>query len=336
MAGPRAWSFLTIDGVRQYGGNAGYVDNPAEIYRYDSDVANHQQVSDNDVIVLRSKTGILGVAKIEKVFPGLGEKERQRCPYCHTTNIKERVTMHPRWACKNKHTFDLPVRAIETVQTFEAHYGQTFRPAPQALTLSQLNAAVMRPSDQMSIKELDLARIEEWLWTEADCRQLIVDYAGSITLDTSTHAYDGIDAPTSMIEARRRVLREVNLRHGQSKFRERLIRRYGQACQISRCAFAGLVEAAHIRPYVLSNENGAQNGLLLRSDLHTLFDLGLLAIDPASMAVALHSDLRDMGYAQFDGQQLFTNGTSGPDRGALGERWELFCNFANSSASSSV
>lgn len=336
MAGPRAWSFLTVDGARQYGGNAGYVDNPAAVYRYDSDVANHQQVSDNDVIVLRSKTVILGVAKIEKIFLGIGEKERQRCPYCRVTNIKERPTMQPRWACKNRHTFDSPVRETETVRTFEAHYDQTFRPAPRTLTLTQLSAAVMRPSDQMSIKELDLARIEEWLWTDADCKQLIVDYAGSITPETAALVYGDIDEPRSIIEARRRILRQVNLRRGQSKFRERLIRRYGQACQVSRCAFAGLVEAAHIRPYAFSYENGAQNGLLLRSDLHTLFDLGLLAIDPDSMSVALHPALRDMGYAPFDGQQLFTNGTSGPDRSALGERWEFFCNSVRSSASSSV
>ena len=38
MTARRAWSFLTIEGVRQYGGNAGYNDDPASAYRYDSSV----------------------------------------------------------------------------------------------------------------------------------------------------------------------------------------------------------------------------------------------------------------------------------------------------------
>jgi hypothetical protein len=63
---------------------------------------------------------------------------------------------------------------------------------------------------------------------------------------------------------------------------------------------------------------------LLRSDLHTLFDLGLLAINPATMTISLHRALLGMGYGSFEGAPLFTNGTSGPDRAALAERWEIF------------
>lgn len=324
MASPRAWSLLTIDGARQYGGNAGYADNPEEVYRYDSDVANYRQVSEDDVIILRSRSDVIGVARIEKILSKQGAKERLRCPHCHVTNIKERATMQPRWACKNRHTFEEPERQTVTVGTFEAHYGRTFRPAPPTLTLTRLNEAVMRPSDQMSIKELDLGRIEEWLRTDSGCHQLVVDYASAIAPDGAAQNDTGLEAPTSIIETRRRVLREVNLRRGQPQFRERLIRRYGNACQISACTFPGLVEAAHITPYALTYENGAHNGLLLRSDLHTLFDLGLLAVDPASMAVALHPALLMTDYVSFEGRLLFTNGTTGPDRAALAERWKFF------------
>jgi hypothetical protein len=324
MASPRAWSFLTIDGARQYGGNAGYADNPEEVYRYDSDVANYRQVSEDDVIILRSRSDVLGVARIEQILSAQGAKERLRCPHCHVTNIKERARTQPRWACKNQHTFDEPERQTVSVKTFEAHYGGTFCPAPPGLTLPLVNDAVMRPSDQMSIKELDLGKIEAWLRTDSGCHQLVVDYASAIAPDGAAQTDIDREAPTSIIETRRRVLREVNLRRGQPQFRERLIRRYGNACQISACAFPGLVEAAHITPYALTNENGAHNGLLLRSDLHTLFDLGLLAVDPASMAVALHPALLMTDYASFEGRVLFTNGTTGPDRAALAERWDFF------------
>lgn len=323
MKSPRAWSFLTIDGVRQYGGNTGYADNPAEVYRYDSDVANYKQVSEDDVIVLRSRSEILGVARIEEILVGKGEKERLRCPHCGITNIKQRTTIQPPWACKNQHTFDVPNREAVAVDTFAAHYGSTFRVAPPNLTLARLNDAVMRPSDQMSIKEIDLAKIEKWLRADPAFGQLIFDYAGAIDADAIQHSEDD-PATQSVIETRRRVLREINLRRGQRQFRERLISRYGAACQISRCDFPGLVEAAHIRPYAESNDNGAHNGLLLRSDLHTLFDLGLLAIQPADMTVKLHPALLAAGYEKFEGQTLFVNGTKGPDYAALSERWEFF------------
>jgi len=147
-----------------------------------------------------------------------------------------------------------------------------------------------------------------------------VFYVGQYSMQITARGGSGFRAN----QQRRRIVREMDLRRGQPKFRDRLVRRYGEACQISRCTFAGLVEAAHIKPYAESNENGVHNGLLLRSDLHKLFDLGLLAIHPQSLTVALHRTILEMGYRQFDGLELFTNGSAGPDRVALAKRWDTF------------
>jgi len=231
--------------------------------------------------------------------------------------------MNPPWACKNRHLFDAPLQEAVAVQTFEAHYGSTFRPAPAALTVRHVNDAVVRPSDQMSIKELDLVKLEPNLLTDSGCRSLVEDFASAITFESLTHPGPDTTPVESIIETRRRVLREVNLRRGQPQFRQRLIERYGSACQISRCDYPCLVEAAHIAPYAISNENGVHNGLLLRSDLHILFDLGMLAIHPRDMTISLHADLMKMEYGAFQGKQLFVNGTTGPDRKALEARWEF-------------
>ena len=40
------------------------------------------------------------------------------------------------------------------------------------------------------------------------------------------------------------------------------------------------LEAAHIRPYSEGGEHRVENGLLLRRDLHTLFDQGYLTVTP--------------------------------------------------------
>ena len=41
-----------------------------------------------------------------------------------------------------------------------------------------------------------------------------------------------------------------------------------------------VLEAAHIRPYALTGPHDVSNGLLLRADLHRLFDLGYLTVTP--------------------------------------------------------
>jgi putative restriction endonuclease len=322
---PRSWSFLTVEGIRQYGGNAGYQDDPEKVYRFDSDVANYLQIRRDDIVILRSKTTVIGVAQIAQIIKGNGNKERLRCPICEATNIKERVKTEPRWKCKNGHIFDEPEREFVEVRTFEAHYADSFRPVPQSLTTERLLDAVIRPSDQMSIKELNLAKIEKYLIEDPDCLELIVGYASSLTEQFPDVSEATGDLQNSIIEARRRVLREISLRRGQARFRDRLIRRYGCVCQVSKCMFPELIEAAHVRPYCQTKDNSVDNGLLLRSDLHTLFDLALLAIHPTSVRVTLHPALSTAGYGLYDNVPLFLNDTNGPNRAALAQRWELFC-----------
>ena len=53
------------------------------------------------------------------------------------------------------------------------------------------------------------------------------------------------------------------------------------------CDVVAVLKATHIMPYRGEETNHPSNGLLLRADLHTLFDVGLLTIDPKTMTVRL-------------------------------------------------
>ena len=53
-----------------------------------------------------------------------------------------------------------------------------------------------------------------------------------------------------------------------------------------------MLQAAHIRPVTAGGENRIDNGLLLRSDVHTMFDKGYLAVDP-SYRLRVSPRLRD-------------------------------------------
>ena len=320
MNSPRAWSFLTIEGTRQYGGNTGYDDEPSNLYRYDSKVANHLQVAVGDVVVIRTLRKVIGIAEVERIETGQAAKDRFRCPVCGVTNIKQRAKLLPAWICKAGHTFETPVNDPLEVTTYAAHYGSSFARTGPDLDLAAIQAAVLRPSDQMSIKELDLAPLETLLGNQEAVTAMVRRFAGRLNCAPADSDAD----ETSIIEGRRRIMKEIALRRGQSGFRKRLMRRYGSRCQISGCSLQDLVEAAHIRPYAACQDNGARNGILLRSDLHTLFDLGLLGVRPETLAIEIHPAVEAAGYAEFSDRILDINGTSGPDRIALQERWAFF------------
>jgi putative restriction endonuclease len=76
--------------------------------------------------------------------------------------------------------------------------------------------------------------------------------------------------------------REVatKVRVGQGAFRFMVTEAYGRACAVTGDHTLPVLEAAHIRPYAESGPHAVFNGLLLRSDLHKLFDDGYLTIAP--------------------------------------------------------
>lgn len=106
------------------------------------------------------------------------------------------------------------------------------------------------------------------------------------------------------LDGRRRVLMQVAMRQGQSNFRSLMLIAYGEKCAITGCTTVDVLEAAHIVPYRGVHTNRADNGLLLRSDIHTLFDLGRLWIDPQALTVCLGESMRDTEYWQYQGIKL--------------------------------
>ncbi|MFC5371799.1 HNH endonuclease [Brevundimonas faecalis] len=133
--------------------------------------------------------------------------------------------------------------------------------------------------------------------------------AGDTVLGASTPVPEPVSTPDepdpiSNDDARRRVARSIIARRGQAKFRKMLMKAYGETCCISGCDVSAVLEAAHIRPYLGDHTNVVSNGLLMRADLHTLFDLGLLRIDPKDRRVVLDEALQGSEYKRFHGVAL--------------------------------
>jgi hypothetical protein len=105
-------------------------------------------------------------------------------------------------------------------------------------------------------------------------------------------------------DARRRTMANVIRRRGQPAFRAALLRAYDGRCAITQCDAVEVLEAAHIHPYLSDETNHVSNGLLLRADIHMLFDLRLIAVDTTTRQVIIAPVLLKTAYRELAGASL--------------------------------
>jgi putative restriction endonuclease len=84
----------------------------------------------------------------------------------------------------------------------------------------------------------------------------------------------------------------VTPRLGQGSFRVLVTDAYRYRCAMTSERTLPVLEAAHIRPYADGGEHALSNGLLLRSDLHTLFDLGYVTVDPREKKILVSDRIK--------------------------------------------
>ena len=132
--------------------------------------------------------------------------------------------------------------------------------------------------------------------------------------------------PENLIDARKRNITAIVQRQGQPKFRSDLLRAYGGKCSITDCDAEAALEAAHIVPYLGSKTNCLANGLLLRADIHTLFDRYLISIDPTTNKVIVSPSLLNTCYEELSGKIVkFPQDSSAlPSPKSLAHHYEIF------------
>jgi putative restriction endonuclease len=87
----------------------------------------------------------------------------------------------------------------------------------------------------------------------------------------------------------------VRPRMGQGHFKRAVGAAYGHRCAITASATYPSLEAAHIRPFADGGEHAVSNGLLLRSDVHGLYDRGYISVDP-DLRLRVSPQLREHGW----------------------------------------
>jgi len=104
-------------------------------------------------------------------------------------------------------------------------------------------------------------------------------------------------------EPRNQERRLTNVRNGQSVFKGIVLKAYNNACCVTGETIPELLEAAHIQEYRNFNSNHVQNGLLLRVDIHRLYDNNLIFIDN-NFIVRVSSLVENAYYKNFNGKPI--------------------------------
>ncbi|MFD9455382.1 HNH endonuclease [Streptomyces sp. NPDC059985] len=108
-------------------------------------------------------------------------------------------------------------------------------------------------------------------------------------------------------------------RRGQDAFRRALVRQYGLVCAVTGAAPAEVLEAAHLRPFATTERHLIEEGLLLRSDIHRLFDSGLLAISHDHTVHVAPSIAGHTAYSPLNGSSLQIPEAAPLDRAVVAE-----------------
>ena len=267
----RAWLVMAAGDERSHGGNDGYDDLDGEYYSWDSTVPRHEDVQQGDMIVVWNKQGLVGMSFIESISKNKhARKISNRCPQCGKAGIKKRKTKpdHERWRCHEcKTVFGVPDESIISVKTYRSNHATWWADLRGLIPADKLRSLVIgSPRQQHSIRPLH--------WVDF-CEEL--GRSGVVVADLPAvrrraQVTQANNSPGGFRETMTRT------RLGQGAFREKLLKRFGNTCALTGAQPPEVLQAAHLYSYAELAKHEDHGGLLMRADIHLLFDRGLIGI----------------------------------------------------------
>lgn len=299
-----AWLVLAVgDEDRQHGGNDGYDDDPSQHYSWDDTVPNHGRIAVGDVIALWDKRQLLGLGVIAEIETGSETKTLYFCPECKKADFKRRKRLKPTWRCnKCPAQFDVPGSKTRQVVTYRSRHGDTWMDGRGLLNGKQLRALCDSPDSQLSLRPARWEKLRDALLAFEG-----VDFSDLESADDANQ--EGPSESPADGRERRKIagghrMANVRTRVGQGPFRQQLLDDYGQVCAFTGPTPAGALQAAHLYSYAKEDVHHDWGGLLLRNDVHSLFDRGQIGVNPDTGRIEVDEELLGYPiYAQLHGKE---------------------------------
>jgi len=270
-----------------YAGNDGYDEDLGVYYSWDSTVNNASRLAEGDLIAIWNKKQLLGFSIIDRIESSKATKRFFTCPRCKKSALKARKTKSPIYRCQQcGDTFDERVETIGKVDVFRAFYESGWVQVESFISAAQCRSLTKSLKDQNSLRQIDLLKFEKLV--------------GSLPV-AATNRYRRRKTELSGGHH----LRTVRTRKGQGPFRERLIEIYGLNCAFTGKNNRAALDAAHLYQYSKHGVHHESGGLLLRRDIHGLFDADLISVNPENLLIEVHADIKGIAaYRDLDGRKL--------------------------------
>ena len=287
---------MAVGAERQHGGNGGYDDEPDAYYSWDDTVPNHAAVSVGDRVALWDKETLLGVSVVEEISVESSKKELYRCPKCGSSKIKARKAKTPTFRCNSEQCqfeFDKPETQFVKVKTYTSRHDAAWFDLSGVISGAELRLMSIKgnkapaPKSQLAIRALDWNLLAQTLHERGHGKAVA-------QIETRGPSIPGGHA-----------IRKVRVRRGQGQFRNKLREKYGDACAMTGPSPKATLEAAHLYSYAKIGEHHDHGGLLLRRDIHSLFDRGDIAVHPGTGVLSVTEELLVFPtYAALQGQRI--------------------------------
>lgn len=320
------WLLKSVSEESQtYKSNDGYPDEFKNKYVYDNFVPNHKRIVRGDIVAIVDKKKILGLTRISRILIYNSSKIMRRCPICNSTNYEERKNKFPKYRCNKGHEFEEVKSESVDVIRYEAFYSDVFILPKRDVTVDKIKPYFHKNYNRnMSMQSLSEAFFIDFFSDELEhLKTGLIYLTGNDSENFFSDLFSGDYVPNGNDE-RARVYQSIIQRRGQKKFRDAVREMYGDKCVITGCEILDVLEAAHINPYKGVKDNHPSNGLLLRADIHTLFDLDLIGIEPNEFKVYFSQALKKSEYIELEGKRLILKEGQFPSKEALNIRWKSF------------
>jgi hypothetical protein len=241
-----------------------------------------------------------GFIEFIDVFPN-SQKEISRCPKCNKSNFTRRKTISPANKCVScKFEFeDIDAHVtLEIVTAYRAFYANTWTEAARPVFRTELEAIIKTRDTFNAIRPLDRDKLPAFLDTISGRDVDLVMDIGEKEVEIILGGH---------VEA------TVRRRRGQREFRFKLMERFGEICAFSGEQPPQVLEAAHINSFAQTGEHHLNGGLLLRRDIHSLFDANLISVNPESWKIQIAPRLQSFEtYRPLNGRSLLVPEGSRP------------------------
>ncbi|WP_315093513.1 HNH endonuclease signature motif containing protein [uncultured Cellulomonas sp.] len=301
---------------RGHGGNSGYDDQVDAYYSWDSNVPNHKNLGVGDAVAVWNKQRLLGVSVIEEIEASHGPKLLKRCPSCGTTRISSRKTASPRYRCmKCHHKFEMPRSDVVDVMQYRARYDAAWTSLDGTLDQTEIRSLAVNAGEFNAMRPLDWGAFCDALLTKG-AGHAVGRVSARLDLSWPLGTSPIVELPQGFGQAL------VRVRRGQQQFRDHLLATQGSTCAFTGGAPTRVLEAGHLYSYAQLGTHFEHGGLMLRRDIHRLFDDGLLAVQPSTLRIDVAPSLaRYPQYARLHDETL-TLSLKDPQIDWLSKHWD--------------